>query len=185
MLKLYVYLLLATSFLTILRFTAKADLNSGIDDDDDSLDNASGGEPMKHRDEILNSLPKMPTEKPKVPVGKLQIGIIKRAENCVRQAQKGDNLEMHYRGLLKQGGAEFDNSYKRGQPLSFKLGVGSVIKGWDQGLLGICAGEKRKLIIPPHLAYGDMGSPPTIPPDSTLVFEVEAVKVETGNRQEL
>lgn len=169
----------------MLIISTKADLNSGVDDDDDSLDSSSGGEPMKHRDEIINSLPRMPTEKPKEPVGKLQIGIMKRAENCKRQAQKGDNLEMHYRGSLKQGGGEFDNSYKRGQPLSFRLGEGSVIKGWDQGLLGICAGEKRKLVIPPHLAYGDIGSPPTIPPGSTLVFEVEAVSVEIGNRQEL
>lgn len=158
-------------------------MNSGVDDDDDSLD--GGGEPMKHRDDILNSLPKMPTEKPKEPSGKLQIGIKKRVENCERQAQKGDSLHMHYRGSLKEGGAEFDNSYKRGQPLVFTLGTGQVIKGWDLGLLGICAGEKRKLVIPSHLAYGEMGSPPTIPPDSTLVFEVEAVKVESKDRQEL
>lgn len=161
-----------------------ADLNSGIEDDDGSLD--SGGEKIQYREEIINSLPKMPEGKPIEPTGKLHIGIKKRVENCERQAQKGDSLHMHYRGTLKDGGNEFDNSYKRGQPLIFTLGVGQVIKGWDQGLLGICAGEKRKLIIPPHLAYGEMGSPPTIPPDSTLVFEVEAVKVEPSkNRQDL
>lgn len=163
----------------------RADLDSGIDDDDDSLDSVTGGATMKHKDEIINSLPKMPLQEVKKSTDKLQIGIKKRAENCERQAQKGDSLHMHYRGSLKDGGTEFDNSYKRGQPLIFNLGTGQVIKGWDQGLLGICAGEKRKLVIPSHLAYGEMGSPPTIPPDSTLVFEVEAVKVEPPSRQEL
>lgn len=178
------YILVSCLLLLIIE-VAKADLNSGTNDDDDSLDSLTGGAPMKHSEEILNSLPKMPDIPQKKPVGKLQIGIKKRAENCERQAQKGDSLHMHYKGSLKEGGAEFDNSYKRGQPLVFSLGTGQVIKGWDQGLLGICAGEKRKLVIPSHLAYGEMGSPPTIPPDSTLVFEVEAVKVEAGNRQDL
>lgn len=163
----------------------RSDLDSGIDDDDDSLDSVTDGATMKHRDDIINSLPKMPEVKAKEPTAKLQIGIKKRADKCERQAQKGDSLHMHYRGSLKDGGSEFDNSYKRGQPLVFSLGTGQVIKGWDQGLLGICAGEKRKLVIPPHLAYGEMGSPPTIPPDSTLVFEVEAVKVEPSSRQDL
>lgn len=139
-----------------------------------------------YSDEIINSLPKMPPVVEDVkPKAKLQIGIKKRIPDCVRKAQKGDSLHMHYRGSLKANGAEFDNSYKRGQPLIFSLGTGQVIKGWDQGLLGICAGEKRKLVIPPHLAYGETGSPPTIPPDSTLVFEVEAIKIEDGSKIEL
>ena len=162
-----------------------ADLNSGIEDDDDSLDSNTGGAKMEYKDEILNSLPKMPEEKPKeAAFGKLHIGIKKRVENCERQAQKGDSLHMHYKGTLKDSGTEFDNSYSRGQPLVFTLGTGQVIKGWDQGLLGICAGEKRKLVIPSHLAYGDSGSPPSIPPKATLVFDVEAVKVEPGPRRQ-
>ena len=180
------YLLLVTSVILIVSATVRADLNSDVDDDDISLDSSTGGVQMKHKDEIINSLPQMPMETSKPPQGKLQIGVKKRVEDCELQASKGDSLHMHYRGYLKDGGSEFDNSYKRGQPLIFTLGTGQVIKGWDQGLLGICAGEKRKLIIPPHLAYGEMGSPPTIPPDSTLVFEVEAVKVESSkNRQDL
>jgi len=176
----------ASALLLILQFIGStvADLNTGVDDDDDSLD--VDGQKIKYSEEIINSMPKMPEEKPKEPTGKLHIGIKKRAENCERQAQKGDILHMHYRGSLKEGGAEFDNSYKKGQPLIFTLGVGEVIKGWDQGLLGICAGEKRKLVIPPHLAYGEMGSPPTIPPDATLVFEIEGIKVQAPNdRQDL
>lgn len=171
--------------LSIISITCLADLNSGTADDDDSLDSITGGSKMKHSDEIINSLPKMPEVTTKPPEGKLQIGIKKRVENCDRQAQKGDSLHMHYKGSLKSDGSEFDSSYKRGQPLVFTLGTGQVIKGWDQGLLGICAGEKRKLVIPPHLAYGEMGSPPTIPPDSTLVFEVEAVKIEPSAREDL
>lgn len=186
----YKYLKISlVSFIVLLSIiSVRADLNSGVEDEDDSLDSATGGAAMKHRDDIINSLPQMPTERPKEPTGKLHIGIKKRAETCERKAEKGDVLHMHYRGSLRSNGQEFDNSYKRGQPLIFTLGEGRVIKGWDQGLIGICAGDKWKLIIPPHLAYGETGSGSTIPPDSTLVFEVEAVKVEPANeanRQDL
>lgn len=175
------YIFVTFLLLTVAIRCNKADLTSGTEDDEnDSLDSITGGVQMKYSDDIINSLPKMPEVTTKAPVGKLQIGIKKRADNCNKQAQKGDSLHMHYRGSLKSDGTEFDNSYKRGQPLVFTLGTGQVIKGWDQGLLGICAGEKRKLVIPPHLAYGEMGSPPTIPPGATLVFEVEAVKVESA-----
>ncbi|KAH9389970.1 PREDICTED: peptidyl-prolyl cis-trans isomerase FKBP2-like [Rhagoletis zephyria] len=117
-------------------------------------------------------------------ITKLQIGIKKRAENCSVRGSKGDTLHIHYRGTLYDTGAEFDSSYKRGNPLTFKLGAGQVIAGWDQGLLGVCEGEKRKLVIPSDMAYGSAGSPPTIPPDATLVFEVECVKIE-GRKGEL
>lgn len=92
----------------------------------------------------------------------LQIGIKKRVENCSRTSKKGDLLSMHYVGKLEDG-SEFDSSVGRGEPFEFTLGVGQVIKGWDQGLLDMCEGEKRKLIIPSHLAYGDHGAPPKIP----------------------
>lgn len=174
--------ILSLVLIAIVPQASLGDLESGTDDDERSLDDASK---MEHSDEIINSLPRMPEVK-KEPQGKLQIGIKRRADQCERPAQRGDSLHMHYRGYLKEGGAEFDTSYKRGEPLVFTLGSGQVIKGWDQGLLGICAGEKRKLVIPPHLAYGEAGSPPSIPPDSTLVFEVEAVKVvPPGSKQEL
>jgi len=116
----------------------------------------------------------------KKPVTKLQIGVKKRipAEDCPIKTRNGDNLHMHYTGTLYEDGSEFDSSIPRGQPLTFQLGTGRVIKGWDQGLVGMCEGEKRKLIIPPELGYGASGSPPKIPGNSVLVFEVELVKIE-------
>jgi len=122
-----------------------------------------------------------PKKKEKKPVTKLQIGVKKRVEDCKVRTKKGDSLQMHYTGSLYEDGTEFDSSIPRGEPLTFTLGAGMVIKGWDQGLLGMCEGEKRKLVIPPDMGYGTSGSPPKIPGNSVLVFEVELVKI---NRKE-
>ncbi|NP_001085559.1 FKBP prolyl isomerase 2 S homeolog precursor [Xenopus laevis] len=108
---------------------------------------------------------------------KLQIGVKKRVENCPVKSRKGDTLHMHYTGKLEDG-TEFDSSIPRNQPFTFTLGTGQVIKGWDQGLLGMCEGEKRKLVIPSELGYGDRGAPPKIPGGATLIFEVELMKIE-------
>ncbi|TQD87876.1 hypothetical protein C1H46_026579 [Malus baccata] len=85
-----------------------------------------------------------------------------KPESCEIKARKGDTVRVHYRGKLTDG-TVFDSSFERGDPISFELGTGQVIKGWDQGLLGTCVGEKRKLKIPAKLGYGEQGSPPTIP----------------------
>lgn len=90
-------------------------------------------------------------------------------------AQAGDNLSMNYKGSLLNGEV-FDQSYGRA-PFDFELGAGSVIKGWDQGIVGMKEGGKRKLTIPASLGYGEQGSPPKIPGGATLVFEVELLKV--------
>ncbi|XP_031625683.1 peptidyl-prolyl cis-trans isomerase FKBP2 [Contarinia nasturtii] len=108
---------------------------------------------------------------------KLQIGIKKRVENCEIKAQKNDLVHIHYTGTLENGKI-FDSSLEREQPLTFTLGTGQVIKGWDQGLLGMCQGEKRRLVIPSELAYGKHGAGDKIPPDSTLIFETELIKIE-------
>jgi len=108
---------------------------------------------------------------------KLQIGVKKKVENCERRSKAGDTLHMHYTGSL-QDGTEFDSSIPRGSPFVFTLGAGQVIKGWDQGLLNMCVGEKRKLVIPSDLGYGDRGSPPKIPGGATLIFEVELMKID-------
>ncbi|ONM56156.1 Peptidyl-prolyl cis-trans isomerase [Zea mays] len=99
-----------------------------------------------------------------------------KPESCSIQAHKGDKVKVHYRGKLTDG-TVFDSSYERGDPIEFELGTGQVIKGWDQGLLGMCVGEKRKLKIPSKLGYGPQGSPPTIPGGATLIFDTELVAV--------
>uniref|UniRef100_A0A3Q3QYW5 peptidylprolyl isomerase n=1 Tax=Monopterus albus TaxID=43700 RepID=A0A3Q3QYW5_MONAL len=90
---------------------------------------------------------------------KLQIGIKKRVDNCPIKSRKGDVLNMHYTGKLEDG-TEFDSSIPRGNPFTFTLGTGQVIKGWDQGLLGMCEGEKRKLVIPAELETESLPTPP-------------------------
>merc|ERR1712198_363468 len=110
-------------------------------------------------------------------VKKLQIGIKKKIKDCKRRTRKGDQLKMHYTGKLESG-EEFDSSIPRGDPLAFTLGAGQVIKGWDQGLLAMCVGEKRKLVIPADLGYGDSGAGDKIPGGATLVFEVELVNID-------
>eukprot|EP00696_Hemimastix_kukwesjijk_P006362 gnl/Hemi2/18061_TR5970_c0_g1_i1.p2 gnl/Hemi2/18061_TR5970_c0_g1~~gnl/Hemi2/18061_TR5970_c0_g1_i1.p2 ORF type:complete len:132 (+),score=47.13 gnl/Hemi2/18061_TR5970_c0_g1_i1:63-458(+) len=109
---------------------------------------------------------------------RLQIGVKFRPAECPRKTKNGDRLSMHYTGTLKSTGEQFDSSIPRGQPFSFTLGAGNVIKGWDQGLAGMCVGEKRKLIIPSHLGYGDRGSGAKIPGGATLVFETELVSID-------
>ncbi len=89
-----------------------------------------------------------------------------------RQAELGDQATVHYTGWLANG-TKFDSSLDRGQPFSFRVGAGQVIKGWDEGVGTMKVGGKRKLIIPPDLAYGPRGVGTVIPPNATLTFDVE------------
>lgn len=93
-----------------------------------------------------------------------------------KAAKTGDSVKVHYTGTLLNG-KKFDSSLDRKEPFEFKLGASMVIKGWDEGVVGMKVGGKRKLTIPADMAYGKDGRPPTIPPNSPLVFEIELVKI--------
>ncbi|KAJ3095446.1 FK506-binding protein 2A [Physocladia obscura] len=125
-------------------------------------------------------------KKERKPPTSLQIGILKRvpAAKCTRKTKKGDKLSMHYTGTLWSG-EKFDSSLDRNSPFEFVLGQGQVIKGWDNGLIDMCVREKRKLIIPPALGYGDQGAGGKIPGGSTLVFTVELLDIVGEAKDEL
>ncbi|HEX8511050.1 MAG TPA: FKBP-type peptidyl-prolyl cis-trans isomerase [Propionibacteriaceae bacterium] len=93
------------------------------------------------------------------------------------EAKAGSQVSVHYVGVAHSTGEEFDASYNRGAPLDFPLGGGRVIPGWDQGVAGMKVGGRRRLVIPPHLAYGDRGAGGVIGPGETLIFVVDLVGV--------
>lgn len=105
----------------------------------------------------------------------LQVDVLK--EGAGEEIANGKVAVVHYTGWLTNGD-KFDSSVDRDLPFEFPLGAGRVIPGWDQGVLGMKVGEKRKLTIPSHLAYGERGMPPMIPENATLVFEVELLGIK-------
>ena len=104
--------------------------------------------------------------------------IVSKPYECDRQVKKGDKLSMHYTGTLEDGKV-FDGSRKLNKPIDFQIGVGQVIKGWDEGILGMCVGENRKLVIPPEKGYGKRGTQ-NIPPDAKLYFDLELLDISDG-----
>jgi FKBP-type peptidyl-prolyl cis-trans isomerase len=113
--------------------------------------------------------------KPQTKAGGLQYWDIKVGTGA--EAKSGQQVTVHYTGWLTNG-QKFDSSLDRGQPFSFKLGAGQVIKGWDEGVEGMKIGGKRQLRIPPELGYGSRGAGGVIPPNATLIFDVELLGVK-------
>ncbi|KAJ8606886.1 hypothetical protein MRB53_040639 [Persea americana] len=105
----------------------------------------------------------------------LDIQVTKKVD-CTRKSQRGDKVKVHYKGTLASDGSKFDASYDRGSPLEFHVGKGQVIKGWDEGLLDMCIGERRTLTIQPEYGYGARGMGP-IPANSVLIFETELMGI--------
>ncbi|KAJ3482236.1 hypothetical protein NLI96_g7106 [Meripilus lineatus] len=118
------------------------------------------------------------------PPTELQIDVNYVPTSCPFRAQQGDKIKVHYTGKLFSNGKKFDSSLDRGEPLPLILGAGQVIRGWDEGLKGMCQGEKRTLTIPSNMAYGSRGFGNIIPPNSVLVFDVELVDLNTNNPRE-
>jgi FKBP-type peptidyl-prolyl cis-trans isomerase len=113
--------------------------------------------------------------KPKMMMGGLEYWDIKEGSGAV--AKSGQSVTVHYTGWLTNG-KKFDSSVDRGKPFTFDLGSGQVIKGWDEGVAGMKVGGKRQLRIPPDLAYGDRGAGSAVPPNATLIFDVELLSVK-------
>jgi peptidylprolyl isomerase len=118
--------------------------------------------------------PKVTYEKRSKPPRKLVIKDLKEGKGAA--IQSGDTAVVNYVGVDYESGEEFDNSYDRGEPFPVPVGQGQVIPGWDEGLVGMKVGGRRRLIIPPRLAYGAQGSPPAIGPNATLVFVIDLVE---------
>ena len=106
-----------------------------------------------------------------------ELRIVDEIQGAGKEATPGATVSCHYVGVTYSGGEEFDASWNRNEPLDFTVGVGQVIQGWDQGLLGMKPGGRRRLEIPPHLGYGETGAGTDIGPGETLIFVVDLVDV--------
>lgn len=136
---------------------------------------SSGGEGTAASEESIETRPTI--EKPSGPPPK-ELEETDLIEGEGAEAKAGDEVTVQYVGVNYKTGKEFDASWDRGEPFTFTLGSNSVIPGWEQGVEGMKEGGRRQLVIPPELGYGATGSPPAIPPNETLVFVVDLLKVE-------
>ena len=141
----------------------------------DSEDSASSSATPSAESTPAATKPEVTVPKGKLPE-KLEITDVKKGTGAT--AEPGKNVTVQYVGVSALNGRQFDASWDRGEPFSFQLGAGSVIRGWDEGVKGMKVGGRRQLVIPPDLAYGPDGSPPTIGPNETLVFVIDLLSVD-------
>ena len=147
----------------------------GSDSGSGSEDSASSSATPSAESTPEATKPEVTVPKGKLPK-KLEIKDLKEGTGAT--AEPGKNVTVQYVGVSALNGRQFDASWDRGEPFSFQLGTGSVIQGWDEGVKGMKVGGRRQLVIPPDMAYGKDGSPPTIGPNETLVFVVDLVSVD-------
>ena len=126
---------------------------------------------LKSQEELLTSI----SEGFETTESGLRFQIIQKGDGV--KAEKGNQVAVHYKGMFADG-TEFDNSYKRGNPIEFPVGMGNVIAGWDEGIQLLKVGDKARFVIPSNLAYGESGAGGVIPPNATLVFDVELMNVK-------
>jgi len=163
------YLVQVKSNLALNTGATNSQLASAVQSDSETVTVGEGKDVVKERTDALR--------KSVDNSGKLKNMVIEDIKvGDGREVKKGDMVSVHYVGTL-QNGTEFDNSKKRGQPFDFTVGAGQVIKGWDEGLVGMKVGGQRILVIPPDMAYGDRGVGP-IPGGATLVFSIELLDVK-------
>ena len=124
-----------------------------------------------------NAPPSLPTEKGETKTTPAGVVYETLAPGTGDTVKAGDPIKIHYTGTLENG-KKFDSSRDRGQPFSVVIGTSRVIKGWDEGIPGMKIGERRKLTIPPNAAYGALGKKPEIPPNATLIFDVELMGID-------
>lgn len=150
---------------------------AGCGDDDSTESSTSTGETTAAQSDQTDTKTKPVVE---VPEGEPPAVLVEEdlVEGSGPSAKKNDEVTVQYVGVGYETGEEFDASWDRGEPFTFQLGVGQVIKGWDEGVEGMKAGGRRQLTIPPDLAYGESGSPPAIGPNETLIFVVDLVAIK-------
>lgn len=158
-------------------------LVAGCGDDDSSADSTeSTAATSTESTESKESTTSAKKTKPQIEVPQgappKQLEIEDLEEGSGAEAKAGDEVTVQYVGVNYKNGEEFDASWDRGEPFPFQLGAGFVIPGWDKGIEGMKVGGRRELIIPPDLAYGAAGSPPSIGPNQTLIFVVDLLAVE-------
>ena len=165
--------------LTLTAALAVAAAGCGSSNDNSSSTSSSASTEASTTQAAPSTAKPRPKPKVKVPGGKPPKKLVVKdlIPGTGPAAKVGDPITVNYIGVNFQGGKMFDNSYDRGQPFPFQLGGGQVIPGWDRGLVGMKVGGRRQLTIPPSLASGPQGQPPTIKPNETLVFVVDLLSI--------